>query len=224
MEFTSKVVREQLRDEYECYAHFYNIIDIPCRRQLEVIRKSTLPFNNSIVTNIPDATLIMANPGTAKPFDAKKIDVLNQPLNSSYPFHKSEFTKVDDEMDQTLWRVKELMRLKDWFHVRVINLSDLRAGNEKKYAVLKKKFHMHKGFENFHSLFSKQRVNELSAILAYNKTAPVILAWGLKNQAQREFAFVCLDRLKKLPITKIGYVKDENEYYHPLAPGGVSNV
>ena len=85
MEFNSKVVRDQLRDEYECYAHFYNIIDIPCRRQLEVIRKSTLPFNNNIVTIVPDVTLIMANPGTAKPFDAKMVELLNQPINSSYP-------------------------------------------------------------------------------------------------------------------------------------------
>lgn len=224
MEFTLKVVRDQLRYKYECYAHFYDVIDIPCRRQLEIIRNGALAFNSDVVYKVPDATMIMANPGAAQPFDEKNVDLLKQPLESSYPLNKARFTRVDDEMDQTLWRVKEVMELKRWVHVRVINLSDLRAGNDNKYMIMQKKFRKYEALGDSYSLFSQRREAEWCAILANNGKAPLILAWGLKNQAQREFAGTCLERIRKLPIQLMGMTKNKSGYYHPLAPGWVSSV
>lgn len=227
MEFTSKIVRDKLRNVYVCYAHFYNIEGIKCRRQLEVITKGNTSFNNGIATKTPDATLIMANPGTARPSDETKIEILTQPFQPGHLFDKTEFIKVDDEMDQTLWRVKEMMNKKKWLHVRVINLSDLRAGNDEAYRAMRKQYQSHPGWDkDAHSLFSDHREIELIKILAYNGGAPLIFAWGLANETQKEFANTCLTKLQNFPIQRLGVVSNRsgNKYNHPLAPGWVSTI
>ena len=229
MEFTAKEIRDKLRPEYLCYAHFYAIQGIYCRRQLEVIKKeSTSSINDDLTTRTPNATIIMANPGSAAPEDSTQIaDFKEQVDFLSYSFDATKLLQVNDELDQTLWRVKELMDLKNWTHVRVINLSDLRAGNDRTYIVMRGRFHKMSGWdENLHSMFSCSRQKELDELLRINGTAPILFAWGIKNAAQSEFADKCLNRLKTVSGQVLGVIKggSKNKYYHPLAPGWVSNL
>lgn len=166
------------------------------RRSLSIVRAGSAAQG-------PDALVVMMNPGGSPPL----CDHVPK-CSESCP-HEAANQPVPTAPDRTQHRITALMKLKNWNHVRVINLSDVRA----------KKLHLVKvdDLPGDHSMFAPLRAAELDRELSQ---APlVICAWG-KNAELAHIArqaMVSLDS-SGLPIYGIANAA-QTDYYHPLYPG-----
>lgn len=194
MEF---IYADELKKRFSVFGHFYDLqINnqiFQCRSVLEIISKSIDDASDSI----PCAVVVMMNPGSSRPLD--KDYVPRRYLVSQIMSENWEKDIIPARPDNAQYQIMRLMLLKDWKHVRILNLSDLRNGNSGKFSI---EFEKADKLDQTHphSLTNIARQKEL---LAYCYQAPLIIAaWGstevLKNSAKR--FIVLISHVKGLPL------------------------
>ena len=216
-----KLSQDKLRAKYHCYGHFYTLRVnknnlIHCRSVLEIVEVDSNLDNEINPTNSkPDAITIMMNPGGSEP------DLLNVPNYIETIIDDNIFdldfinkTLVRAIPDATQDRIMNIMNVKGWKHVRVLNLSDVR---EKKSTYLKD--HIIK-FEaaldsSIHSIFSAKRKNERELALCTKDMPLIIFGWGteyyLENIAEYAFKYIKMhDNIKF-----VGIKQERYNFYHP---------
>lgn len=212
-----------LKKKYEVYGLFYTLIApkntvLNQRCLLEIYTKGITEQNRK--ESIPDALVIMMNPGSSKPIKKSKFKVYTaQNIELLAKSMESGDDLVITKPDRTQYQIMRIMENKNWSHVRVVNLSDIR--NPKSHLFnkkLKALNQIRKGY-NLHSLFSQERVAEQKYIFNIKDSGCIICAWGLDRNLEN------LGQLCKSGIPKsnrvVGLQKDSvNLYYHPLQRGG----
>jgi len=170
------VYAKDLKKKFSIYGHFYcndmgNDGRFACRSVLEIVSKNNLICKEDILNALPDAVVIMMNPGSSVPLEVKPCEVYSAAtIKNLTPEY------VDTKPDTTQYQIIRLMLLKEWKHVRVINLSDLRTPKSSEL------FKVLKSIDNDqHSIFAKTRKNELGMMLKRKEKAPIICAWGIDN-------------------------------------------
>lgn len=165
---------EELKKKFTVTAHFYNILSgqetFHLRNRLEIVR-------NGVLANFADAIVIMMNPGSSHPLEKDFIIPLFQPGQISFPEWLQNQILIPTQPDNAQYQIMRLMNFREWNFVRVLNLSDIRAGNAN---ALKR---IHSSMANLlpdfpHSIFMPRRKTELTVLLRGIEYAPIILSWG----------------------------------------------
>jgi hypothetical protein len=189
----------ELKKTFRCYGHFYrlSIAGIEpqlCRSVLEIM---SLPreavgaksdpddlfgASNGVVhtcagvnktLNLPDAVVIMMNPGSSRPIEEGDTDsLLTMPLPAGF-----QKPLALTQPDNTQYQIMRIMVSKHWNHVRILNISDLRDPKSPNFIARTKALADLPG-GGAHSLFSKVRKNERANMLKRKPDAPFILGWG----------------------------------------------
>ncbi len=179
----------ELKKTFRCYGHFYRLhiegaSPQLCRSVLEItslpreaIGAGTDPddlFSSSgKELNLPDAVVIMMNPGSSRPIEDGDTDsLLTLPLPSGF-----QKPLVLTQPDNTQYQIMRVMVSKGWNHVRVLNISDLRDPKSPSFIAKTKDLAELPG-GGAHSLFSDVRKNEREQMLQRKPGAPFILGWG----------------------------------------------
>ncbi len=177
----SFIAAKELKQEYGVFGHFYSVElasreVVECRSVLEIIHHEDTPSDHSALSGLrPDAVFIMMNPGSSKPL----VEVNNR--IRARAIHKLPISLVPTKPDTTQYQVMRLMHFRDWRHVRVLNLSDLRSPKSAEFIKMFQRLEDESNFES-HSVFSDVRTDELSHKLPKNGKAPLVLAWGTQRQ------------------------------------------
>ena len=195
----------ELKKLYTVYGHFYDIEFeseiLPCRSVLEIIDKNTILENSN-----PDAVFIMMNPGSSRPLKGSPDKISYKNIQSL------KINLVDTKPDTTQYQIMRVMHYKNWKHVRVLNLSDLRNPKSNNFynhfSSIEKEYD-----KDIHSIFSCVREQELLGML-YGKKS-VIAAWGVSNKLD-PLICRCVNQLEKHNKEIIGLNKTDNYYFHPL--------
>lgn len=206
---------DELKKTYGDFDHFYSV-ELPskevieCRSVLELVAKPRIPKNHSELSALsPDAVFIMMNPGSSRPL----VEVNNRIV--ARPIHKLAISLVPTKPDTTQYQVMRLMHYREWRHVRVLNLSDLRCSKSPEFIKMFQRLETDEAF-NSHSIFSEARRNELSAKLPTKRTTPLVLAWGMSEKLDLLIER-CLARLP--PNSRLKGLLEagtKNKYRHPL--------
>lgn len=114
--------------DYKCFAYFYKLNDIPCRKYLD-IQRSDLSDEQK-----PEVIIVMLNPGSCNNNNEWNI-------------------KIEVEPDATLHRIIALLDRKQYSCARIINLSDIQEKESKQF--LKKKQELDQINIGNHSIFSR---------------------------------------------------------------------
>jgi len=179
----------ELKKTFRCYGHFYRLhVDgiepQLCRSVLEItslpreaVGAGTDPndlFGNSGATrNLPDAVVIMMNPGSSRPIEEGDTDsLISMPLSAGF-----QKPLVLTQPDNTQYQIMRIMVSNHWNHVRVLNISDLRDPKSPSFIARTQKLAALPGGDR-HSLFSKTRSAERANMLKRKLGAPFILGWG----------------------------------------------
>lgn len=203
-----------IRDAFNCYGHFYDLFlanqkIAECRSVLEIVRKSSNISIESVSNLRPNAIAIMMNPGksyplrnTAERIDLESFDIKfnSKPLVAAYP-------------DDTQPRIMKLMNYKNWNHVRVINLSDIRELNSYRLRKLVKNFELVTSTK-VHSIFSNERQDERDEALSEDMV-PILLAWGVKDFLEGP-AIQCLGIVSSRETFGVPSIESDNFFQHPL--------
>jgi hypothetical protein len=202
---------------YEVFGHFYSIDFsggkmVECRSVLEIVRKDSCPDDISqLAESEPDCIFIMMNPGSSCP-----LEPVDQVVKSS-DIGKLEISLVKTKPDTTQYQVMRIMHYKNWNHVRVLNLSDLRNPKSGSFISSFKELHeKYKDGGRIHSLFSIQREQELYNKLKRKIQAPMVCAWGVSGDLDLLIA-QSLGQLNG-KVAQVGLLKEgtNDKYYHPL--------
>lgn len=205
----------ELKKSYGVFGHFYSVELASkevahCRSVLEIADKSRTPQGHSDLSqHSPDAVFIMMNPGSSKPL----VEVSNHVRVEA--IHELPISLVPTKPDTTQYQVMRLMHFRQWQHVRVLNLSDLRSSKSPEFIKLYQRLEADSNFDS-HSIFSEVRKNELAVKLPKSRKIPLVLAWGLSEKLD-PLIERCLSRLPRNRTTK-GLLEEgtANKYRHPL--------
>lgn len=206
---------EGLKKTYGVFGHFYSVElaskeVVECRSVLEIVAKSRSPKDHSDLSRlVPDAVFIMMNPGSSRPL------VLVSNHIRAEAIHELPISLVPTKPDTTQYQVMRLMHFRQWRHVRVLNLSDLRSPKSAEFIKLFQRLEKESDFES-HSIFCEARKQELLAKLPKNRQVPLVLAWGLSEKLN-PLIERCLSRIPRAQAIK-GLLEGgtENKYRHPL--------
>jgi hypothetical protein len=205
----------ELKLTYGVFGHFYSV-ELPsnevihCRSVLEIVAKARTPKDHAELSALsPDAVFIMMNPGSSRPL----VDFNNRIRAGA--INKLAISLVPTKPDTTQYQVMRLMHVRQWQHVRVLNLSDLRSPKSAEFIKTFQRLERDSGFD-LHSIFSRVRKDELSAKLPKNSTTPLVLAWGMSEKLN-PLIDRCLARLPSKSKVK-GLLEEgtTNKYRHPL--------
>ena len=170
----------ELKKRFTCYGHFYELLTmtgerVSCRSVLEIVDRSIEQENPSNLSEqIPDAVVIMMNPGSSHPKEIYHVDA-----EIEYPQSGTSLRKelVLTQPDNTQYQLMRVGVFKNWNHIRVLNLSDVRdpkSGNFlQKIAALSEIMGGHT-----QSLFCPERVEECTHALKRKTNPPLLLGWG----------------------------------------------
>ncbi len=171
-----------------------------CRRVLNIHRK------DHEQAELPDAVVIMMNPGGSKPHDD---NVINEPVKTC--------------PDKTQNQVMRLMNKFQWNFVRVINLSDLREAKSRRFYRL-----IRPDRDLSHSIFHETRRPELRQALTRRAGGPILLAWGVASRL-RPLIDLAKDGLKEIlgcanvdevsmhpDLVGLRHPRTDWGFYHPL--------
>jgi hypothetical protein len=179
----------ELKKTFRCYGHFYRLNiagtdPLLCRSVLEItslpreaVGAGTEPDDLFAAPNtersLPDAIIIMMNPGSSRPIEEGDTESL---LSMPLPEH---FKKplVLTQPDNTQYQIMRVAVSKGWQHVRILNISDIRDPKSPSFISRTKALDGIEG-GGTHSLFSKVRENEREQMLMRKPGAPFILGWG----------------------------------------------
>ncbi len=179
----------ELKKTFRCYGHFYRlkvegIEPQLCRSVLEI---TSLPreavgtpsdpndlFSGSgVARSLPDAIVIMMNPGSSRPIEDGDTDsLLTMPLPDGF-----QKPLVLTQPDNTQYQIMRIAVSKGWNHVRVLNISDLRNPKSPSF-IAKTKVLSALPSGATHSLFCEERSSEREIMLRHKTGAPLILGWG----------------------------------------------
>lgn len=215
----------ELKKTFRCYGHFYRlevgeIEPLLCRSVLEItslpreaVGAGTDPndlFSNSGATrNLPDAVVIMMNPGSSRPIDDGDTEsLLTMPLPAGF-----QKPLVLTQPDNTQYQIMRIMVSKHWNHVRVLNISDLRDPKSPSFIARTQKLAALPGGDR-HSLFSEARSDERANMLKRKPNAPFILGWG-QDAGLIPLAKQCLSRIEGEKIITVPAGNDPVLTAHP---------
>ena len=214
------------------YGHFYRLTigdDVyHCRSTLEIIRSCNQEISEEVAQDPgmllicqPDAVFVMLNPGSSHPRNVQ------EPSNSISPYQIDNNAKSNLVLaypDPTQKAIETVMSRKQFNHVRVLNLFDIRERNS---ARLVSKIRTSLNCRRLpnqpeikpYSIFSRERRSEFRIRLnARNRI--VIAAWGITKA--RPFFRKCFQILKcndpDLRIhgqRPVGRRSEVREFYHP---------
>jgi hypothetical protein len=179
----------ELKKTFRCYGHFYRlnvkgVEPILCRSVLEItsLPRETVgaetdpddPFAApGAEPSLPDAVVIMMNPGSSRPIEEGDTDsLLSMPLPELF-----KKPLVLTQPDNTQYQLMRIAASKGWKHIRILNISDIRDPKSPSFIARTKALADLPGGEA-HSLFSKVRKNEREQMLKRKPGAPFILGWG----------------------------------------------
>ncbi len=185
----------ELKKTFRCYGHFYRLnVDgaepLLCRSVLEItsLPREAVgagtdpddlfcapPGNHTFkgVINLPDAVVIMMNPGSSRPIEAGDTEsLLRMPL-------PADFRKplVLTQPDNTQYQLMRIAVSKGWKHLRILNISDIRDPKSPSFIARTRALDAIEGGDR-HSLFSEARSLERANMLKRKPGAPFILGWG----------------------------------------------
>ncbi|ABR48425.1 hypothetical protein Amet_2267 [Alkaliphilus metalliredigens QYMF] len=212
---------DELKQSYDVYASFYTLKAFDgtifnCRNVAEIHHKgSRKPLTDN---GEADAVIIMMNPGKCEPkySDSYIPTYIWQSLSENLMSNKKILAKPDN----AIYQIMRLMNKKDWLHVRVLNLSDIREPNGGKFKgminSLKSKYSMH-------SIFDVEREKERESYFCLKQDAPIILAWGT-DKVLRPLANKAVLRLTSKNTVGLKYSTSENLYYYPSPPPKVGKI
>ena len=179
---------DELKKVFRCYGHFYRLNIAGAEPQLcrSVLEITSLPreavgaksapddlFSAPAASNLPDAVVIMMNPGSSKPIEDGDTDsLLSMPLPENF-VKPLALTRPDN----TQYQIMRIMSAKGWTHVRVLNISDLRDPKSPSFIARTQRLAALAG-GGAHSMFSAERRAERDALLRRKSGAPFILGWG----------------------------------------------
>ena len=201
----------ELKKTFRCYGHFYRLHmegtdSLFCRSVLEItslpreaVGAATDPddlFNApDTKQNLPDAVVIMMNPGSSRPIEEGDTDsLLSMPL-------PDDFNKplALTQPDNTQYQIMRIMSFQGWQHARVLNISDIRDPKSPSFIARTKALNKMNG-GGVHSLFSNARKTEREQMLKRKPGAPFILGWG-QDAGLIPLATQCLDCINGKVIT-----------------------
>ncbi len=215
----------ELKKTFRCYGHFYrlNIAGIEpqlCRSVLEI---TSLPREAvgaksdpddlfsapGAARNLPDAVVIMMNPGSSRPIEEGDTDsLLSMPLSAGF-----QKPLVLTQPDNTQYQIMRIMVSKHWKHVRILNISDLRDPKSPSFIARTQKLADLPG-GGAHSLFSNVRKTERETMLRRKPGAPFILGWG-QDAGLIPLAKQCLSRIEGEKIITVPAGNDPSLTAHP---------
>ena len=204
-----------LKQTYGVFGHFYSVVlaskeVVECRSVLEIATKARTPQDQTELSLLrPDAVFIMMNPGSSRPL----VEVKNR--IHARAIHKLAIPLVPTKPDTTQYQVMRLMHYRQWRHVRVLNLSDLRSPKSPEFIKLFQRLENEESFDS-HSIFSDARTDELATKLPRGKKTPLVLAWGMSEKLN-PLIERCLASLHP-KSNRIGLLEPgtTNKYRHPL--------
>ncbi len=210
-----------LKKKYEVLGHFYSL-DFPwgerveCRSVLEIAAPRAMAEHSSdravLGERRPDAVCIMMNPGSSRPLC--DVDTVISPRSITTLARQAETSLVPTRPDITQYQVMRLMHYCTWNHVRILNLSDMRdpkSGNfTRRYARLEKE-----EMGGVHSIFSRERSEELNRRLGKDRKVPVICAWGVSPDLD-PLIQRCLAAIRGCAVRGLLKENTSDKYFHPL--------
>ena len=206
---------EELKQTYDVFGHFYSVEMasgeiVECRSVLEIANKSRTPKDSAALSKRkPDAVFIMMNPGSSKPLAPVSNHILADEIG------ELSISLVRTKPDTTQYQVMRVMHDRQWHHVRVLNLSDLRCSKSGDFIKLFRRLEDESDFDS-HSIFSNGRKCELTTKLPQSRTMPLVLAWGLSEKLD-PLIERCLSKIASNRTIK-GVLEEgtSNKYRHPL--------
>jgi hypothetical protein len=207
---TDFIYAAELKKTFRCYGHFYRlhvegIEPLLCRSVLEItslpgeaVGAGTDPDDlfsdhkenhtlQGVVRSLPDAVVIMMNPGSSRPIEEGDTEsLLTMPLNADF-----KKPLVLTQPDNTQYQIMRIMVSMNWTHVRVLNISDLRDPKSPSFIARTRRLTTLPGGDQ-HSLFSETRAEERKTMLRRKPGAPFILGWG-QDAGLIPLAKQCLD-------------------------------
>ena len=172
-----------MSDDFSITGCFYEKNGEKFRKYLNIKIKNTETINK------PDLMVIMMNPGASEPVDG----------------NDDGRKEVETIPDNTQYHIIEVMKHCNFNYARVINLSDLREADSKKF--LPKIESLGKTY----SIFSRK--NDFNNLFEPN--VPVICAWGVDEKLE-PLIEEAISKMNSIigNSKRIGWLKEDNYYYH----------
>jgi len=203
-----------LKKHFVCYGHFYSWQPVlqnqtfPCRSLLEIV-DSTIPIKQ-LPKLKPDCVVIMMNPGSSHPIDSsynpETILFPEQPFIENRPLTLTQ-------PDNTQYQIMRVALIKNWHHIRVLNLSDLRDPKSTSFMQKVDVLSTTMG-GNMHSLFCEERTLERNYLLNRAEKAPILLGWG-QARGLLPLARRCMEKLKNEKVYTVPSTIDPLLNAHP---------
>ena len=208
-----------------CYGHFYKLRTtsnrpLCCRSVLEITTYQC-PNPNVLLNWEPDAVVVMMNPGSSRPRQAVRQQILNAQNI------RTRCGLIPARRDNTQNQIMEIMRQMDYNHIRVLNLSDIREPSSLRFfRIVRQEVIMQNSYiQSPHSIFSRYRSRELRCRMN-SRSGIVIAGWGYSWKKPRwrcDFAKRCYDMIRAFGFHIIGYQNDNDlghifvhPYYKPI--------
>lgn len=192
--WTARQLLERFAVHGRFYEHQAGITVYPLRSHLEIFDRTSLSWP-AARTAPADLVAVMMNPGGSRPLHAPDVDGWAEavPDRTQYQLMKLALA-ASTRRAQPIW------------HIRVINLSDLRTPKSAElFATLGR-------IGGWHSLFDDARAGELRQALGAT-TTPVLRAWGMSPHLSG-LAARANQALHAHPV--LGLSADGLAYRHPL--------
>ncbi|MEN7973550.1 MAG: DUF1643 domain-containing protein [Verrucomicrobiota bacterium] len=194
----------ELKKRFTCYGHFYELMLMngeraKCRSVLEIVDSSIPQENPSNISELePDVVVIMMNPGSSHPKDIYHLD-----KEVEYPRRESSMRKelVLTQPDNTQYQVMRIAVARDWRHIRVLNLSDLR---DPKSGSFLQKVDALAGIMggHMHSMFCRERTAECTHSIRRKGNTPIMLGWG-QDTGLIPLAEQCMKCIEGEPVSTV---------------------
>lgn len=163
---------------FEVRGYFYDMQlqdeIVSSRSVLEIVRQH-YPLPRESTTALPDAIVIMMNPGSSRPRMGKPEQLQLHQIPLSAP------RMVATRPDNTQYQIMRIMHFCHWNMVRVLNLSDVREASSAAFMVRFDELEKQLSYTQ-HSLFEESRSSELARYMERRVSAPVIAAWGMDKK------------------------------------------
>ena len=198
------IYASELKKRYACYGHFYELVLMngeraKCRSVLEIVDDTVPAEDPSRISGlVPDAVVIMMNPGSSHPIDIYHLDQEIDYPRRGDPMHKD---LVLTQPDNTQYQVMRVAVSMGWSHIRVLNLSDLRDPKSGSFLQRVEALGEIMG-GHVHSVFSAERSEECRQSIRRKTAAPILLGWG-QDPGLLPLAEQCLKRLSGEPTCSV---------------------
>ncbi len=194
----------ELKKQFTCYGHFYELQlqngeRLKCRSVLEIVDRPVPQEDPSAISEmIPDAVVIMMNPGSSRPKVDGHVDgIIEYPAAGGPPRKELVLTQPDN----TQYQVMRVAVTKGWKHIRVLNLSDLRDPKSGSFIQKTEALASVIG-GHVHSIFSAEREAECRFSLQRKTPTPILLGWG-QDRGLLPLVDQCLERIAGEPTVTV---------------------